>query len=164
VSIVPAGSDPVVIVVPGEPKGKGRPRFSRFGHAYTPEATRIYEASVAYCAKRAMAGRAWVLDPVCMSVDAFFGIRPSWTKQKKADALCGALRPGKPDWDNVGKLASDALNGIAYRDDSQVVECCVRKFYSNTPMLRIMVMPAPVRNQGELWQPFMDGTSLPSKS
>lgn len=27
---------------------------------------------------------------------------------------------GKPDWDNLGKLACDALNGIAFKDDSQV--------------------------------------------
>mgnify|MGYP002550174241 CR=1 FL=1 len=27
---------------------------------------------------------------------------------------------GKPDWDNLGKLACDALNGIDFKDDSQV--------------------------------------------
>ncbi len=34
---------------------------------------------------------------------------------------------GKPDWDNVGKLACDSLNGIAFKDDSQVDTGAVTK-------------------------------------
>ena len=34
---------------------------------------------------------------------------------------------GKPDWDNLGKLACDALNGIAFKDDSQVDTGAVTK-------------------------------------
>lgn len=33
----------------------------------------------------------------------------------------------KPDADNVLKLVLDALNGVAYEDDAQVVQACVRK-------------------------------------
>jgi Holliday junction resolvase RusA-like endonuclease len=28
----------------------------------------------------------------------------------------------KPDWDNLGKLVCDALNGVAWHDDAQVTE------------------------------------------
>ena len=45
----------------------------------------------------------------------------------------------KPDWDNIGKIVSDALNGIAYRDDSQVVDSRVRKIYSNEPRTVIRI-------------------------
>ena len=34
---------PIVIEIAGEPRGKGRPRFARSGHTYTPAATRAYE-------------------------------------------------------------------------------------------------------------------------
>lgn len=52
----------------------------------------------------------------------------------------GAERPiTKPDWDNVGKIVSDALNGIAYRDDSQIVDARVVKRYSDNPMVKVSV-------------------------
>lgn len=37
---------------------------------------------------------------------------------------------GKPDWDNYGKLVGDALNGVAWRDDGQIVHGCVQKVYA----------------------------------
>ena len=50
----------------------------------------------------------------------------------------GEIRPTvKPDWDNIGKIISDALNGIAYKDDAQVVSCTVEKRYSNTPCVEV---------------------------
>lgn len=36
----------------------------------------------------------------------------------------------KPDVDNVAKIILDALNGIAYRDDKQVVTLIVKKSYA----------------------------------
>ena len=44
------------------------------------------------------------------------------------------------DWDNLGKLVSDALNGVAYIDDSQIQGCVVRKHYpdAKVPGLRGM--------------------------
>lgn len=45
--------------------------------------------------------------------------------------LSGQLYPTKkPDWDNVGKIICDALNGIAYRDDAQIVFAAVSKSYT----------------------------------
>lgn len=36
----------------------------------------------------------------------------------------------KPDCDNIAKIILDALNKIAYKDDSQVIELSVKKLYS----------------------------------
>ena len=36
----------VEFVVYGRPKGKGRPRFTMDGHAYTPQTTRMYEKEI----------------------------------------------------------------------------------------------------------------------
>jgi crossover junction endodeoxyribonuclease RusA len=34
------------LTIPGRPLPKGRPRFTRSGHAYTPRTTRLYEAKI----------------------------------------------------------------------------------------------------------------------
>jgi Holliday junction resolvase RusA-like endonuclease len=63
----------------------------------------------------------------------------SWSKRDKAAALDGTIRPtGRPDWDNYGKI-TDALNGICWKDDSQVVDGRVIKLYSDAPALRIEI-------------------------
>ena len=52
----------------------------------------------------------------------------------------GVRRPTKkPDIDNVEKIILDALNGIAYDDDKQVVEEASSKLYSDVPRVEIEV-------------------------
>ncbi len=48
----------------------------------------------------------------------------SWPKWKKLFTLYDTR---KPDWDNVAKLVCDALNGIAWNDDAQVVRVYLEK-------------------------------------
>jgi Holliday junction resolvase RusA-like endonuclease len=45
----------------------------------------------------------------------------------------------KCDADNLAKSILDALNGIAYYDDSQVCELLVRKYYSDNPRVEILI-------------------------
>ena len=50
------------------------------------------------------------------------------------------IRPTKkPDWDNIGKIICDSLNQIAYRDDAQIVDSQVRKFYSENPRVEVII-------------------------
>jgi Holliday junction resolvase RusA-like endonuclease len=143
----------ITIEVPGEPRGMGRPRFSRFGgsHVYTDEKSRDYMRAISWAAKAAMAGRTMLSGPVCVVVDAFFSVKPSWARAKLRAALNHLHRPGKPDWDNIGKICCDGLNGIAWTDDAQVADGRVRKFYTaKNPRLVITVTPAQ-----------HEGTSLP---
>ncbi len=52
----------------------------------------------------------------------------------------GYIRPTKkPDCDNLAKVICDALNGIAYYDDSQIVEITISKYYSGTPEVRVAI-------------------------
>jgi Holliday junction resolvase RusA-like endonuclease len=128
----------IVITMNGEPQGKGRPRFAR-GHAYTPQATRNYETALKFAAQVAMRGREILEGPLKIEVFAGFGIPKSWSAAKSARALIGTIRPtGKPDIDNVLK-AMDALNGIVWRDDAQVVTASISKRYTDNPRLRIEV-------------------------
>ena len=41
--------------------------------------------------------------------------------------------------DNVVKIVADSLNQIAYRDDTQIVDCQCRKFYSDNPRVEVTI-------------------------
>lgn len=75
-----------------------------------------------------------------MAITAFYPIPTSWSKKKRTAAIGGAIRPTvKPDADNVLKVICDALNGIAYADDKQIVEAAVRKFYVMEPAVVVEI-------------------------
>lgn len=71
-----------------------------------------------------------------MRLTFFMPIPVSWSKAKKEAATKGDVLPTtKPDIDNLAKCVLDALNGIAYRDDNQVVRLEVSKFYGEPATL-----------------------------
>lgn len=80
--------------------------------------------------------------PLKLLIQAWFPIPDSWSKKKKTEAMVGIVRPtGKRnDWDNVGKIYSDAMNGIIYHDDGQIVDGRIAKFYGDMPQVDIFVM------------------------
>lgn len=122
-------------VIPGEPQGKGRPRFVRkTGMSYTPDKTVAYEELVRQRFLATANGERFGDDePVFVEIIANMAIPKSASKKKQAAMLNGDIRPiKKVDWDNCGKIICDALNGIAYRDDSQVVDGHVKKYYAET--------------------------------
>ena len=62
------------------------------------------------------------------------------TKKKRKLVEEGILRPTKkPDWDNIGKIVSDSLNQIAYKDDAQVVSVNFEKFYGEKPYIKVIL-------------------------
>ncbi|MCZ0853544.1 RusA family crossover junction endodeoxyribonuclease, partial [Brevibacillus laterosporus] len=64
----------------------------------------------------------------------------SGSKRKKENAEKGRLRPvTKPDVDNYVKGVKDALNHLIYKDDSQVVDLKVSKFYSEEPRVEVII-------------------------
>lgn len=134
---------PILIRLSGNPQGKERPRFVRAsGRAFTPAATRSYEAALRYRAQEVMGETPPLTGPLEVLVVAGFPIPQSMSKGKRAQALIGELRPVvKPDIDNLLKCF-DALNGVVWVDDKQIVVATVKKLYALDPALSIQVKAA----------------------
>jgi Holliday junction resolvase RusA-like endonuclease len=127
--------------VPGAPRGKGRPRFAstpRGGRTYTDAQTASYENLVKLCARQA--GAQIIDGPVEMWVAVYLSIPQSASKKRKAAMLGGAELPTKkPDLTNVVKSIEDALNLIAYRDDSAIVSMHITKHYADEPRVDVVI-------------------------
>jgi Holliday junction resolvase RusA-like endonuclease len=130
--------------IPGNPIAKGRARAFKRGNYiahYTPEKTANYENLVKLAAMDSMQGKQLIECPVKLVVKLFFNIPASWSKKKKFCAINGLIRPAvKPDLDNCSKILCDALNGIVWHDDKQVVELIVTKHYSDKPCAQVSIM------------------------
>lgn len=124
----------VKFTVPGKPTGKGRPRFNRkTGRTYTPKGTADYERVVKKAYLSASSG-VCLNGPIRAKITACYSIPMSWSNKKMEAALAGHILPTvKPDLDNVAKAVLDALNGIAYDDDSAVVQLIICKSYAYPP-------------------------------
>lgn len=125
----------------GKPEGKARPRVTR-NHAYTPERTRAYEEMVRVAYLQGCGSETIIPAGIPVTVDilAFYAVPKSAPKKLQAQMRNNKVRPlVKPDWDNVGKIVCDALNGLAWHDDAQVVEAHVEKRYGLTPMVCVRI-------------------------
>lgn len=130
--------------VPGTPRGKQRPRVVRQNGrtiSFTPDQTVQYENLVRWCYKTAENSKRFPDDmPLKVIINAYYEIPKSASKKKRAQMIDGELRPTKkPDADNIAKIICDALNGIAYRDDAQVVTCIINKRYSEEPSVSVEI-------------------------
>ena len=129
--------------VPGQPRGKGRPRFARRGNfvkTYTDAATASYEDQIRFYALRAMGSS----EPLKTALEAFIYVRlpvpKSYPKKRVAACLSGLEWPSKkPDWDNVAKSICDGMESIIFVCDSQIVECHVRKVYAATAGVDVLI-------------------------
>lgn len=136
---------PVKFTVPGQPKGKARARTVRRGggksFSYTPEGTILYENLIKTCYLQD-AGHVLFNDgqPLAVDIIAFYEVPKSYSKKKKREMLDGQLYPTKkPDIDNIAKCVLDALNKLAYRDDTQVVKLHMEKHYAEIPRVEVEI-------------------------
>ena len=133
------------LIVPGEPCGKQRARTffdRRVGHVVskTPDKTKNYETLIRELFAVKYAGFVPLAVPVRLRLNIYRGIpkSESMTRAEKMEATL--IRPiTKPDSSNVLKAVEDALNGLAFRDDSQIVEIIAQKYYSRAPRVEITV-------------------------
>ena len=135
------GKIEVHFTVPGEPRAKARPRFSRkTGHTYTPDKTVEYEELIRLRYLQAT-DKVFPDDAEINAViTAYFSIPKSASKKKKQAMLEDKIRPTKkPDVDNIMKIILDSLQvgNTAFRDDAQVVWCVCEKFYDDVPRVEV---------------------------
>jgi Holliday junction resolvase RusA-like endonuclease len=126
--------------IPGPPQGKARARTGK-GFAYTPEKTVLYENLIKTifmaegCKPYQSEGQ-----PLEMNIKAYYQVPKSASKNVRQFMLDGHSRPTKkPDADNVMKVVADALNGIAYHDDTQIVRATVEKWYGEEPKVEVEI-------------------------
>lgn len=122
-------------IVYGRPYGKARPRRGKF-MIYNPKQNYEYEDKVrkAYLAAE-NAPREPTEDAIWINVTLVFPIPKSTPKKKREAMLEGKAFPLiRPDVDNCLKSIMDGLNGLAYRDDKQVVLTRTEKKYGEKAM------------------------------
>lgn len=134
--------------IPGEPQGQGRPRFARRGkhvQTYDPEKSVNYKAFVGLIAADAVKAQGWQYqekEPVCVTIYAYMSVPESKGKKFRCCALEKEIVPTKkPDIDNIYKAVTDAMSGIVYSDDKQVVAARIAKLYGEQPRVEVEVSP-----------------------
>ena len=125
----------ISLVIPGEPTAKARPRFSKWG-AYNTKKTTDYEKLVKDIYM--LSEQETIEGEIAAVIECYFKVPKSVSKTNRLAMLSNIARPvKKPDVDNLAKICLDGLNGLAYKDDSQIVDLRIRKWYSDDPRVII---------------------------
>ena len=123
--------------IDGAPTGKARPRVTRFG-TYNTDQTVLYENLVQISYKQKC--NKIHVGPLSVTIEACFDIPVSTSKKKRALMINQQLFPTKkPDIDNIAKIILDALNKIAYQDDTQVILLTVKKRYGDAARVVVTI-------------------------
>lgn len=133
--------------VPGKPQGKARvrivynPQLKR-SLSYTPENTILYENLIKTRYLEVTDKKYDNKEPLHISITAFYEPPKSVSKKRREAMLAGYEKPcKKPDIDNIAKVILDALNDIAYHDDTQVISLSMQKKYSEEAKVEVEISP-----------------------
>lgn len=130
-------------IIPGKPFGKQRPRVTvngKYAHAYTPEKTKTYEELIRAEYLKQCNGKFEKNIPITISIVALFEPPKSDSQKQKNKKINNVIyATKKPDWDNIAKVICDALNGIAWVDDSQIVSGTVAKYYAEESKVLVFI-------------------------
>ena len=127
--------------IPGKPQGKARARTfynSKLGkmQSITPENTVLYENLIKHCYLETKCEPFLDKVPLEVEITACFPIPKSATKKDRERIKLMEYYPTKkPDADNIAKVVCDALNGLAYKDDAQVINLTVHKRFGNPKVI-----------------------------
>jgi Holliday junction resolvase RusA-like endonuclease len=114
------------VFVPGKPRGKGRPRFSKGGHVYTDKETVSYENWVAERVREFTKGELLYPRPTPVVVEVLVNLAKPKSKSQYVWWVVT-----RPDLDNIVKSILDGLNrSNVWEDDSQVVRISASKTYA----------------------------------
>lgn len=126
--------------IEGKPFGKQRPRVINrggFSTTYTPKQTVDYENKVKKSYKNTV-GNTKLNNAIRTEIIGIFPIPKNTSKKMKSLMLKNQIKHTKKiDCDNMAKTVLDALNNIAYNDDSQICELYIKKRYGENPKVKV---------------------------
>jgi len=130
--------------VMGKVTGKARVRFSRVGHTFTPNSNMEYEFRIQQALKQSMdklhlEGVQSSVRGFTVAIRAFYKVRDSYSKKKQQQCLDGLVPCPKPDVDNIAKIVMDALNGLLWKDDQDVITLVVGKQWAYEEKIQVGV-------------------------
>lgn len=114
----------ITFSVDAKPIPQSRPRVGRY-NVYEPERCTNYKELISWAAKQAMQGKNIFTSPIKIEIKIFRNQLPT-SKQYG-------------DWDNHAKAVCDALNGIVYEDDAQIVDGRVQMFKDKNQRVEISI-------------------------
>ena len=130
----------VRFTVYGEPQGKARARTVRNQYtgktmSYTPDKTALYENLIRMEYQAQCRGHFFPRGTaVAVRIDCYM-------KPPKGKHSGRPLK--KSDWDNIGKVVCDSLNGVAWYDDTQIADGEVHKYWAaEQPRIEVKIWEA----------------------
>lgn len=135
--------DKISFSIPGEPQGKVNMRPYKRGDFLTlvnPSHNKNYMSLVRDAWYETKAEKIADNCQIFLAIYAYFQVPKSVSKKKREKMLLQSIRPTKkPDCDNISKVICDALNGIAFHDDSMIVGLRVNKLYAENPRVEVVI-------------------------
>lgn len=130
----------ISFTVYGEPIPWKRPRFNgKSKHVFEDSKVKDYKAKVIEAFEES-GGKVYEKDvPLRMSIRFYLSVPKSASERKKENLIAKFFPTKRPDNDNLYKGIADALNGVAYYDDSQIVITHIHKLWSINPRAEISI-------------------------
>jgi Holliday junction resolvase RusA-like endonuclease len=130
----------MILYIVGNPIALKRPRFTRFGHTYDSQKA---EKQAVIMQMKTQKICFYPIEPLKIIMDFCFK-RPKshYYTGKNSDKLktTAPVFVGKPDIDNLIKFYLDCMNGLVFKDDSQVIKIAARKQYTENPYVMIEIV------------------------
>lgn len=111
---------------------KGRPRFSKRGHTYTPAKTKLFESNLKHLFAHQMKRYGIEIFTSALYLSITICVKKPKSVKRKYISV-------RPDLDNYLKAILDAGNGVIFKDDGQVVELCIKKQYAPENSLQMIL-------------------------
>ena len=120
--------------------GRGFPHYGKLTKVYTNKQTFDSKSAIGISASQAMGSSKPLETPLAVFLYIRLPVPKSYSKKRTEACLSGFEHPTKkPDIDNVAKAFLDAMNGIIYKDDTQVIQLHVNKVYALESGVDVMV-------------------------
>lgn len=133
----------IKLIINKTPQPQSRPRFTargRYVHAYENKKITMYKRMVAATYQSYFGAVKPTEKAIAVDVVFYRPVQKSISKIERQRRLTGESLPAiKPDIDNYVKAILDALNGVAFRDDKQIISLNAKKLYSDKPRTEIEI-------------------------